>query len=350
MSSLSNQLNTPSSHPYCASNNLHLSNGILALPRSRSPRPNSAAPEPEIVEDDARTLLFRDLFASAESKIDALFQDQQAAGDTSALDLKENSTVVARAASQEADTVPVKAQAKRPARTIKEDDYDEESEDEQAEAANNASPLKAKSTGFNVVPRVNSPFRTVDIPPSPALTSIQVPPSQWQAKSSDDLRKQLEEDKRRAEDAAKESFQRYFFPLDNDQDAMLEQQKLEESDRQVDMEMSGQGITNANQTTEGTLSQANLGTSSLVHKHLIARVDEQRQKVLASDQELRALLVEVRKNRSKWASEDRIGQEELYEAADKVLSEIKAMTEYSQPFLNRVNRRDAPDYYQGQYG
>jgi transcriptional activator SPT7 len=54
---------------------------------------------------------------------------------------------------------------------------------------------------------------------------------------------------------------------------------------------------------------------------------------------------EVRKNRSKWASEENVHQEELYEAAEKVLSELKAMTEYSAPFLTRVNKREAPDYY-----
>jgi hypothetical protein len=67
--------------------------------------------------------------------------------------------------------------------------------------------------------------------------------------------------------------------------------------------------------------------------------------VKASDAELRSLMNEVRKNRSKWASEESVGQEELYEAAEKVLTELKAMTEYSQPFLTRVNKREAPDYY-----
>ena len=54
---------------------------------------------------------------------------------------------------------------------------------------------------------------------------------------------------------------------------------------------------------------------------------------------------EVRKNRSKWASEENVNQEELYEALEKVLGELKAHTEYSTPFLQRVNKRDAPDYY-----
>jgi transcriptional activator SPT7 len=54
---------------------------------------------------------------------------------------------------------------------------------------------------------------------------------------------------------------------------------------------------------------------------------------------------EVRKNRSKWASEDKVGQEELYESAEKVLTELKAHTEHSTPFLNPVKKKDAPDYY-----
>ena len=84
---------------------------------------------------------------------------------------------------------------------------------------------------------------------------------------------------------------------------------------------------------------------SLTLKHLIARIDLKRTLVPATDAELRSLMNEVRKNRSKWASEENVGQEELYEAVEKVLSELKAHTEYSTPFLQRVNKRDAPDYY-----
>jgi hypothetical protein len=47
---------------------------------------------------------------------------------------------------------------------------------------------------------------------------------------------------------------------------------------------------------------------------------------------------------SKWVCEENVGQEELYEAAEKVLSELKA-TEYSYPFLTPVDRREAPDYH-----
>lgn len=131
-----------------------------------------------------------------------------------------------------------------------------------------------------------------------------------------------------------------FFTLENDRDAMLEQQKLEESDRQVNAEANA-----AQANAPGKLSSANLGASSLTLKHLIARIDAKREKVKVSDMELRNLMSEVRKNRSKWANEDKVGQEELYEAAEKVVLELRALTEHSTAFLNRVNKREAPDYF-----
>jgi transcriptional activator SPT7 len=168
--------------------------------------------------------------------------------------------------------------------------------------------------------------------------------------TSDDARKRLQQDKQAAEEAAKSYFHSFFHTLEFDRAAMLEQQKVDELDRQVEAEVSGDTraksvglLTNGIQ--QGTLSSANLGASSLTLKHLLARIDQNRSMVKAQDWQLRKLISEVRKNRSKWASEDKMGQEELYEAAEKVLQELKAMTEYSGPFLNRVNKREAPDYY-----
>ncbi|KAJ8605071.1 hypothetical protein MRB53_041544 [Persea americana] len=182
--------------------------------------------------------------------------------------------------------------------------------------------------------------------------------SSAQARSSEDIRKQLEQEKKAAADAAKRSFQSMFYTFENDRDAMLEQQRLDELDREVENEVSGaQNAANgaadntnnapgaAPNATQGTLGSADLGASSLTLKHLIARIDMKRDMVKASDNQLRTLISEVRKGRSKWASEDRHGQEELYEAAEKVLMELKAMTEYAQPFLQRVSKREAPDYF-----
>ncbi|KAK9446970.1 uncharacterized protein V1518DRAFT_422592 [Limtongia smithiae] len=98
-------------------------------------------------------------------------------------------------------------------------------------------------------------------------------------------------------------------------------------------------------TRTGKLSQVNLGAANLSLKHLLAVIDDKRQQLSFSDNELRNLISEVRKNRSKWASEERIGQEELYEAAEKVVLELRAYTEHSAAFLNKVNKRDAPNYF-----
>ena len=358
MSPLANHINSTQNASHNVAGNALLVNGFhRGYSRSRTPNllpePSNAsqfgnAPEAELtIEDDQKTALFHDLFVRSESALEGLFGKQD--GDTTktvgkAREVKEHVKGVEDAAeSAQAKKVPKKA-----ARIIDEDNYDD-SEDEDEEPAANVSPLKARSTGATTIPRVSSPIKKPGMPLSPALTSIQGPTSQWQGKTSEDARKRLEENKKAAEDAAKRSFHTLFYPIDNDRDAMLEQQRLEESDRQVDVEMSGHGNAAANNATEGTLSQANLGASSLVLKHLIARIDASRDKVLASDQELRNLMIEVKKNRSKWASEEKVGQEELYEAAEKVLSEVKAMTEHSQPFLQRVNKREAPDYYNSGY-
>ncbi|KAK9454917.1 hypothetical protein V1511DRAFT_501328 [Dipodascopsis uninucleata] len=93
------------------------------------------------------------------------------------------------------------------------------------------------------------------------------------------------------------------------------------------------------------LSNMNFGAANLSLKHLLAAIDDKRQQLSFTDSELRNLISDVRKNRSKWASEDRIGQEELYDAAEKVVLELRGYTEHSTAFLNKVNKRDAPNYF-----
>ncbi|KAF2025538.1 transcriptional activator spt7 [Setomelanomma holmii] len=237
---------------------------------------------------------------------------------------------------------------KKAARTIDEDDYGDDDEDDEDDDTH-ASPLLSKSApngiaAASLVPslRISSMSNRLGI----ERTST---PSSEQIKSSDDVRKKLQQDKNAAEEAAKRSFHTLFYTLENDRDAMLEQQKLDELDRQVEIETSD---ASANAPTngavvapqQGTLSTTNLGASSLTLKHLISRIDAQRDRVHATDAQLRSLISEVRKNRSKWANEDRVGQEELYESVEKVLMELKA-GEHAHPFLQRVNKREAPDYY-----
>ncbi|CAN9314716.1 unnamed protein product [Alternaria alternata] len=239
---------------------------------------------------------------------------------------------------------------KKLTRTIDEDDYGDDEDDEDDDDTR-TSPLHTKGSANGLAaaaPSTPSLLRVPSISNKSGHDRTGTPSSDH-TKTSDDVRKKLQQDKKAAEDAAKRSFQTMFYPLESDRDAMLEQQKLDELDRQVEIETSG---TPANAPPnsavvapqQGTLSTTNLGASSLTLKHLISRIDAQRDRVHATDAQLRSLISEVRKNRSKWANEDRVGQEELYESTEKVLMELKA-NEHAHPFLQRVNKREAPDYY-----
>ncbi|KAJ3098630.1 Transcriptional activator spt7 [Phlyctochytrium planicorne] len=52
--------------------------------------------------------------------------------------------------------------------------------------------------------------------------------------------------------------------------------------------------------------------------------------------EMKVMVSNLRRSRSKWAHDYRIGQEQLYDALEK---------EHSEPFLVKVNKKDVPDYY-----
>ncbi|KAI9797970.1 MAG: Transcriptional activator spt7 [Piccolia ochrophora] len=341
---LSNGLNGLSSRPRTPSAMFDVVNGG---PSASAVGDADAGPE-----EDPRVAVFRDLYNQSEARIAALFNDREHASQSD--EVAGNESADNSGLHDGTKTGRPASAPKKVARAIDEDDYDDYDDGDEDDVASDASPLKAKSSAA-AQPMVGggaSPLRNLSSPLKQALGKRKASSAQEQAQSSEEVRKRLEEDKKATEDAAKRSFHTLFYTLENDRDAMLEQQKLEELDRQVEAEMQSHGA-NANSTNhaaagnpqQGKLSSANLGASSLTLKHLIARIDAKRDQVLASDAELRSLMSEVRKNRSKWANEDRVGQEELYEAADKVLSELKAMTEHSTAFLTRVNKREAPDYY-----
>ncbi|PLN80025.1 hypothetical protein BDW42DRAFT_117688 [Aspergillus taichungensis] len=292
-------------------------------------------------EEDPRISKFRDLYKNSEAKINNLFANQRIADDS--VRAPPGDPEPSGAKDQRADgPASPPPPPKKPARKLDDDDYDDYDDDDDDEAP---SPPKPKAPVREPSAAVQSPSRGHTGSISGAANGTKP----TQKETVEDIRKKLAEDKKATEESAKRSFHTLFYTLENDRDAMLDQQRLEESERQVEAEMSSQANAgnnaNAGGNGYGSLSSANLGASSLTLKNLIARIDMKRTMVQASDAELRTLMSEVRKNRSKWASEDKIGQEELYESADKVLSELKAMTEHSTAFLTRVNKRDAPDYY-----
>jgi transcriptional activator SPT7 len=65
---------------------------------------------------------------------------------------------------------------------------------------------------------------------------------------------------------------------------------------------------------------------------------------------VRTLLEEIRPKasiNSKWDSYERIGQAELYDACEKALDSLRNYKQHSFPFINKVTKREAPDYLDG---
>lgn len=331
--------------------------------RNQTPidNPITLAPEASDLEEEARRAHFSEIYRKTDSKLALLFtEDGNYNSDAIQTWTRAPASSMSSLLPDATDHTPIQEPPRKKAkRTIDEDDYDDDEDDEDDDSEENTaagvhtSPLKHKITSDNrqlLSPSKSgsSPVHSVSSPDKHSAKAKEDGSSQGHAKTAEDARKELQQARIATEEAAKRSFHTIIYPLENDRTAMLEQQQLEESEKQLQAEMeknSGGNATQGPDPNQGTLSSANLGASSLTLKHLIARIDQKRIQVKASDAELRSLMNEVRKNRSKWASEENVGQEELYEAAEKVLSELKAHTEYSTPFLSRVNKRDAPDYY-----
>lgn len=361
MSSLKNNIQfTHATSSIDSRDTLHINGFHTSFSRSRTPNGlftptnltrQSTTTDNELgAEEDPRVSIFKDIYARNEARINALFAED---GTIRRKEYVRANLHKDQGVGEIEEELPpqIVLPPKKVARTIDEDDYDESNSEDDAAAVNNVT-AKSKNSAVPMVSGLSSTSLSRGTPTSSSPASVKGASTSRPVKSSEDVRKKLEEDKKATEDAAKRSFHTLFYTLENDRDAMLDQKKLEESDRQVDVEMNGTGASASNVTSSGhaqhgTLSQTNLGASSLTLKHLIARIDAKRDQVRASDAELRTLMSEVRKNRSKWASPEKIGQEELYEAAEKVLCELKAMTEHSTAFLTRVNKREAPDYYNG---
>ncbi|CAJ2509556.1 Uu.00g145820.m01.CDS01 [Anthostomella pinea] len=353
-------------HQLNGNRSFHYSDDAPAPSTDSLDNPPASLPEPPDADDDRQRSRFDELFRRSDARLAHLFTVDGSYNRDAIDSLRRPANLSARLPPT-TDHAPIEERpAKRVKRVIDEDDYgdeDDEEDDETEEQRPNAgvavSPLKHKTSsaskgllspsksGSSPVPSVNSPDKLLDKAREDGSQDSQA--SRAQANNSEDARKQLEEARKDTEEAAKRSFHTIIYTLENDHAAMLEQQQLEESEKVLEAEIDNTNTTSTSGgpagENHGSLSSANLGASSLTLKHLIARIDMKRDMVRASDAELRSLMNEVRKNRSKWASEENVNQEDLYEALDKVLTELKAHTEYSTPFLQRVNKRDAPDYY-----
>lgn len=303
----------------------------------------AAEPDP-VQEEDPQIAKFRALYSQAETRIASLFNE---VGEVVVTQRKkpESPVPLSDAVAPQPNTLSAPTAKKR---KLDDEDYDDFDEDDDEDADDTVSPLKDKSAKVHIVAAPDdSPVPRSIVPSRGSSDSSRLAaktPAQ-QKENAEDARRKLEAAKRAEVETVKTLSRTIFFTLENDRDAMLDQQRLDEAERRAEAEAEGHANRQNTAMQQGSLSSANLGASSLTLKNLIAQIDQHRIKVHATDAEVRSLLSEVRKNRSKWASEDKVGQEELYEAAEKVLNELKAQTEHSTPFLNPVKKKDAPDYH-----
>lgn len=359
MSFLSGQPAWPPPALHHTSTNRSLNHLEDGLARTQTPVDNSIGLMPEApvdIEEENRRALFADLYRKTEHKVALLFADDGSYNLDAIAALRRQPPTSTVTLPPTTDHEPIKEPPlKKAKRAIDEDNYDDDDEDDdEEEGVRITSAPKPQNAAVAAAGSLLSPSKSGSSP----VQSVNSPRHGDKSKSHDGLQaakckvadggiKKLEEARMATEEVTRRSFHTLLYTLENDRTAMLEQQRLEDSEKQLQAEMdhNTSHAAGTQAAGQGSLSSANLGASSLTLKHLIARIDLKRDQVRASDAELRLLMNEVRKNRSKWASEENINQEELYEALEKVLTELKAHTEYSTPFLTRVNKRDAPDYY-----
>lgn len=132
-------------------------------------------------------------------------------------------------------------------------------------------------------------------------------------------------------------FSKVYHNFEYDKETLIKRRKLEKSDMQIESQKT-------NDEDSSSQIPINLGSVSHSLQHLLGVIQDRRDDVSLTDHDLKKLFMDVRKNRGKWANDERIGQEELYEACEKVLQDLRGYTEHSTPFLNKVSKREAPNY------
>lgn len=154
------------------------------------------------------------------------------------------------------------------------------------------------------------------------------------AKSSEEENQETTAEALEEQDAMIKRFSQVYHNFEYDRETLLKKRKLDKSDKQFENP----------KVSENADVPINLGVVSHSLKHLLHTIQERRDDIALNDLELRTLFMDVRKNRGKWANDERVGQEELYDACEKVLLDLRGYTEHLTPFLNKVSKREAPNY------
>lgn len=255
----------------------------------------------------------------------------------------------------EDEKAPETAQEKAPEMKVREeeDDYDDDEDDEDDdkekekptttksdEIPNNE--LKLNSENKVIIEIPMSTFSKPDEPSEPS-PSTSTPAS---ALPNDDAASaEVLED----QELLIKEFNKVYHNFEYDRETLIKRRKLEKSDLQLESnndnkDTNGISANDNDSSNSNNNIGINLGSSSLPLRHLLNKIQQNRDDININDYELRTLFNDVRKNRGKWSNDERVGQEELYESCEKVALDLRGYTEHSTPFLNKVSKREAPNY------
>lgn len=246
-----------------------------------------------------------------------------------------------------------------------EDDYDDEEEEEDMKVDEEKNtPQELQFNEDNTV-KLEIPFSAFNtsLPRDSTATEVASPTKLDDNENSEAQKVEAsheyeqEVSKRAHEDQERliKELNKVYHSFEYDKETLIKRRKLEKSDLKLEKTKdSGSTATeaDANSMSEEPLASSSsnvdmgisLGAASTSLQRLLGTIQQKRDEVPLNDTELRSLFMDVRKNRGKWANDERIGQEELYEACEKVVLELRGYTEHSTPFLNKVSKREAPNY------
>lgn len=231
---------------------------------------------------------------------------------------------------------------KKPVRE-EEDDYDDDEEEDAPKSANGDS-MDVDNAG--VLQRNDLNEVILEVPVS-LFQKESSPTEPTGAPDENTTTNEGEEGESNIEDQENliKEFNKVYHNFEYDRETLIKRRKLEKSDLKLENNSMDEEAAKGSNGTSGDSSGVDFAfaTGSSL-KHLLSTIQHKRDNIQLNDYELRTLFMDVKKNRGKWANDERIGQEELYDACEKVVTELRSYTEHSTPFLNKVSKREAPNY------
>ncbi|EGV66889.1 hypothetical protein CANTEDRAFT_117718 [Yamadazyma tenuis ATCC 10573] len=234
-------------------------------------------------------------------------------------------------------------EVEKPVVREEDDDYDDDDDDDDGEAQaqdNESSKMNVDTDNENI--QFNEENQLILEVPSSIFAK-----DEQTSESAEDQQESNSENLEDQENLIKE-FNKVYHNFEYDRETLIKRRRLEKSDMKLEKtsapeNKNDQSTTYSNSNDSGSGIEFAFATGSSL-KHLLGTIQAKRDQIPLNDYELRTLFMDVKKNRGKWANDDRVGQEELYDACEKVILELRSYTEHSTPFLNKVSKREAPNY------